>query len=267
MSSLLVKEVNFKDINMTACKTVEGNVFVGIRSVCDSLGIAYNGQMERINRDDILPEGVRKIRIPTSGGEQEINMLDIEYLPFFLTGIKSSMCREEVRPKLLEFKLKAKDVLAEAFLNKPTCMEDIWIAQIQEMKNMRLQLQQTKQKVIEADNKANEAKEEIQVIRDVITINPKAEWRKETNRVLNAIGRKIGDYKLPKDEAYNALKEIGHCRPTVLVNNLKKRARANGMAPSKVEKLNILDVLENEPRLKEIYINIVGKMAIKNNIS
>jgi hypothetical protein len=41
---------------------------------------------------------------------------------------------------------------------------------------------------------------------------------------------------------------------------------ANGMAPSRVEKLNILDVLENEPRLKEIYISIVKEMAIKNGV-
>jgi hypothetical protein len=115
LNNLIKKQVNFQNVNMTACKTNE-KVFVGIRSICDGLGIVYNGQMERINRDDVLPEGVRKIRIPTSSGEQETNMLDIEYLPFFLVGIKSSMCKEEIRPRLKEFKLKAKDVLAEAFI-------------------------------------------------------------------------------------------------------------------------------------------------------
>lgn len=143
---------------------------------------------------------------------------------------------------------------------KPVCIEDVLIQSLQEMKEVKYQLAAVK--------KGNEeVKEEVQAIRDVITINPKAEWRKETNRVLNSIGKKIGDYKAVKDEVYNALKEVGHCRPTILVNNLKKRATDNGMAPSKVEKLNLLDVLENEPRLKEIYINIVRQMAIKNNIS
>ncbi|WP_142415440.1 ORF6N domain-containing protein [Hathewaya massiliensis] len=143
---------------------------------------------------------------------------------------------------------------------EPTCIEDVLIQSLKEMKEVKYQLAAVK--------KGNEeVKEEVQAIRDVITINPKAEWRKETNRVLNSIGKKIGDYKEVKDEVYNALKEVGHCRPTILVNNLKKRATDNGMAPSKVEKLNLLDVLENEPRLKEIYINIVRQMAIKNNIS
>ncbi|WP_190972154.1 ORF6C domain-containing protein [Clostridium sp. HV4-5-A1G] len=145
MSNLITKQVNFQNVNMTACKTNE-KVFVGIRSICDGLGIAYNGQMERINRDDVLPEGVRKIRIPTSSGDQETNMLDIEYLPFFLIGIKSSMCKEEIRPKLKEFKLKAKDVLAAAFIKK----------QLSPMEQLRLQYQvieSHEEKINELDTK------------------------------------------------------------------------------------------------------------------
>lgn len=111
-----------------------------------------------------------------------------------------------------------------------------------------------------------ETKEEVQAIKDIIVLNPKAAWRRECNRILNVIGMKLNNYRVPKEEVYQALKERGNCRPNVLVNNLKKRARANGMAPSKVEKLNILDVLENEPRLKEIYVAIVKDMAIKNNV-
>jgi hypothetical protein len=114
----LVKQVNFQDVNMTACKT-EDKIFVGIKSICEGLGVDTNAQTQRINRDDVLPEGVCKIHIPTASGVQETNMLNIEYLPFFLIGIKSSMCTEEVRPRLKEFKLKAKDVLAQAFVNRP----------------------------------------------------------------------------------------------------------------------------------------------------
>jgi anti-repressor protein len=142
---------------------------------------------------------------------------------------------------------------------KPTCIEDVLIQSLQEMKDMRLQIE-------EAKKQTSEVKEEVRDIRNVITLNPQAAWRRECNRILNAIGRELGDYKTPKDQVYEALKNRGKCRPNVLVLNLKKRAAANGMAPSRVEKLNILDVLENEPRLKEIYISIVKEMAIKNGV-
>lgn len=124
--------------------------------------------------------------------------------------------------------------------------------------------QQLEQQQIKAE--IQETKEEIQGIRDIIEINPTAAWRKEVNRVLNAIGKKINNYNLPKQESYNALKDRAKCRPNVLIENLKKRAANNGMAPSKVAQLNMLDVLENDPRLREIYVAIVKDMAIKNEV-
>jgi prophage antirepressor-like protein len=111
-----------------------------------------------------------------------------------------------------------------------------------------------------------ETKQEVQAIRDTIVINPKAEWRKECGKILRAIGMQIGDYRKPNEEAYKALEERGHCRPSVLLSNLQNRASRNGMAPSKICNLNLLDVLENEPRLKEIYISIVKEMAIKYKV-
>lgn len=131
--------------------------------------------------------------------------------------------------------------------------------QLQLLINMELEQRKLQQAV-------QETKEEIAAVREIITINPKAEWRKQTNTILNKIGKALGNYKSPKDEAYNALKERGKCRPDILVTNLKQRALMNGMAKSKVDELNILDVLENELRLKEIYITIVKEMAIKHGV-
>lgn len=119
----------------------------------------------------------------------------------------------------------------------------------------------------ELESAITETKEEVQALRDTIIINPKAEWRTETNSILNAIGRKLDNYSTARNEVYEALKARANCRPNVLVNNLKKRALEGGMSPSKVDKLNILDVLENEPRLREIYITIVKEMAIKYGVS
>lgn len=132
--------------------------------------------------------------------------------------------------------------------------------QLQFLINMEL-----KQKQLEAT--IEETKQEVQAIRDTIVIDHKAEWRKECIRVLRAIGTQIDDYRKPNDEAYKALEERGHCRPSVLVTNLKSRALLNGLSKSKVETLGMLDVLENEPRLREIYIAIVKEMAIKNKVA
>ena len=111
----IVKTVNCSGINMIACQS-NNEILVGIKSVCDGLGIDYSSQLQRINRDEVVSQGVVKITIPSEGGEQKTNMLIISFLPFFLTGIKSKMVRPEIQDKIIEFKLKAKDVLAQAFL-------------------------------------------------------------------------------------------------------------------------------------------------------
>jgi hypothetical protein len=116
------------------------------------------------------------------------------------------------------------------------------------------------------EEKINKTEKEISTVKEIIAINPKAEWRKRTNKILNAIGDRINDYEKPKTDAYEALKVRENCRPNILINNLRQRALINGMPKSKVDNLNMLDVLENEPRLKEIYITIVKEMAIKNSI-
>ncbi len=111
-----------------------------------------------------------------------------------------------------------------------------------------------------------ETKEEVQAIRDVITINPKEQWRKQTNSILNSVGYKTGEYNKIKEKAYATLEERGKCKLKTRLDNLKGRALRQGMAPSKADKLNYLDVIANDIRLKEIYISIVKEIAIKNGI-
>lgn len=117
MEGLIVREVDFKDIIMSAVKTDKG-VFVALKPLCKELGIDANAQMQRIARDEVLVEGICKINVPTNGGEQEMNFLDINMLPMWLVGISTSQVREEVRECIKEFRIKARDILAQAFIEE-----------------------------------------------------------------------------------------------------------------------------------------------------
>lgn len=138
--------------------------------------------------------------------------------------------------------------------------------ELQLMNALVAQMNQEALSRLRLENEVKETKAEIQAMRDAIVINPKAEWRKTTNQLLSKIGNKVNDYSAPRTEVYEALKNRANCRPDVLIGNLKKRALDNGMQPSKVKDLNILDVLENDTRLREIYISIVKEMAIKKGV-
>ena len=139
---------------------------------------------------------------------------------------------------------------------KPNCIEDILIASLKEMKEVKYRLQEVAIKQIET-------KEEIQGIRDIVKIKPRDTWRKDSNTVLRKICSRMNDYKTPKEEAYKALEQRAGCNLKTRLNNLRGRAFENCWGQSKINNLNYLDVIEDDKKLIEIYIAIVKEMAIK----
>ncbi|SQB33966.1 ORF6N domain-containing protein [Clostridium cochlearium] len=143
--------------------------------------------------------------------------------------------------------------------NKPTCIEDVLIQSLQEMKDVKQQLNQVNHKVLET-------KEELKTVREVIEIRPSNSWRGETNRLMTKICFKLKDYKKPKEEAYKALEERAGCDLKIRLKNMKARQALQGVSKSKIDELNYLDVIAQDKKLIEIYTTIVGQMAIRNGI-
>lgn len=180
-----VKEVNFENVSMIACKTPEDKILVGIRSVCDGLGVDNSSQFKRIQRDEVLSTCVVKMTIELSGQNRELSFLEVEALPLFLTGITSSICKESVRPKLKEFKLKAKDVLAQAFI-KPLSKE------LQAIFMLDSKQQELESKITKVEDELMDVKENS----PLYTIECK-----ELQSLVKKIGTKVlGGYRSP---AYN----------------------------------------------------------------
>ncbi|MGW7931525.1 Rha family transcriptional regulator [Staphylococcus xylosus] len=111
-------------------------------------------------------------------------------------------------------------------------------------------------------------KREIKGIREVITIDFN-NWRNETNRILNAIANKLNipdGHHTVRKQAYKALEQKGHCKLNIRLENKKKKMAQNGANKSRINKLSKLDVINDEPRLIEIYISIIKNMAIKHSV-
>lgn len=82
----------------------EGVPFVAIKPISDGLGLKWSGQHDRLNRDPILAEGIRVMRMPSPGGEQETVALRLDLLQGWLFGIEVSRVKPEVRPRVLDYK-------------------------------------------------------------------------------------------------------------------------------------------------------------------
>lgn len=143
---------------------------------------------------------------------------------------------------------------------KPTCIEDVLIQSLQEMKEVKQQLNQVNNKVLQT-------KEEVQAIREVVEIVPSNSWRGETNRLMTKICFKLKNYQKPKEEVYKALNERAKVNLKRRLENMRTRLALGGASKSKIDNLNYLDVIAEDKKLIEIYTAIVKEMAIKHGIN
>ncbi|MDY4949001.1 MAG: ORF6N domain-containing protein [Clostridium cadaveris] len=153
--------------------------------------------------------------------------------------------------------------------SKPTCIEDLIIMQAQSLKDMREQVNQANYHALEAKAEAEKSREEIQAMRDAITLDSNG-WRKETTAIINKIATKLGGFSevnLLKREIYKLL----DTRLGVDVNRRllekKKRMALEGVCKSKIDKVNVLDVIAEDKKLIDGYVNIIRQYALKHNVA
>lgn len=123
MDGLAVKDVEFNGAILRAAQ-VENVIWVGVKWICDGLGLSEDrGKYERkkIQKDLVLNKGVRFYPLGTDNANSDVLCLILDFLPLWLAkiNITPTMKREnpELVDRLIEYQLKAKDVLAEAFLS------------------------------------------------------------------------------------------------------------------------------------------------------
>lgn len=124
MSNLITKDVIFgEDILMATQNKSNSKIFVYVKQICSKIGLSRgqtNGEIAKIQSDLILNRGCTKFRAGVFDPNNETIALDLEFLPLWLAKIsitpKMIENKPEIVSKLVDYQLKAKDVLAKAFL-------------------------------------------------------------------------------------------------------------------------------------------------------
>ncbi|MDN6849463.1 MAG: Rha family transcriptional regulator [Staphylococcus equorum] len=114
----------------------------------------------------------------------------------------------------------------------------------------------------------NRIETEVTGIRNIVGMETK-NWRNDTNKVLGAIAQHLGGgekHKTIRMEAYKLLEEKGRCKLEQRMNNRKAKMLSKGATKTQINKLSKLDVINDEPRLIEIYISVIKSMAIKYGV-
>lgn len=125
-NNVVVKEVSFLGDKLLVVKDEETNkVYTGVGYICKGIGLSQgqiNNEVNKVKNDVLLSKGSRNLVTPTKGGNQEVLAIDIDYLPIWLAKISITPKMKEKQPELVErlinYQLKAKDVLASVFVHK-----------------------------------------------------------------------------------------------------------------------------------------------------
>lgn len=102
-------------------------------------------------------------------------------------------------------------------------------------------------------------------IKELVALNP-IQWRNDTAELINKMALIAGGYehiRAIRQESYKLLDERFGVSLNIRLANKRKTLALNGVCKSKIDKVNPLDVIEDDKKLIEGYIAIIKEMAIK----
>ena len=241
-----------------------------------SINKLINNNITRFNNDDLINLCSENFKVParnlgfiTSNAQKQCYLLSQRgYTKLVAMMDNSNDKKWEVMNNLIDeyFTLRAKEKSGQANNFKTT--EEFLIYQLQEQLKVKKELQ-------EQGAKLNEVNQEVTRMKDCMLsdIN-KDNWRDECRKVLFKTACRMArvDDELDRDDylstlhesAWKLLKERMHCNVNARLKHIKGRMLANGATKTQVSKLNRLDVLEQDDKLKSAYIGIVQEIAMKH---
>lgn len=119
-----VTTVTFLGTSLLAARDMDGQIWVGVRWMCDGIGLTEgqrNNQIRRIQKDKVLAQGAKFFRLPTSGGPQPVLCLKLDFTTLWLASVKITPGMQKEQPaaasRLVEYQLKMRDAVAAAMLD------------------------------------------------------------------------------------------------------------------------------------------------------
>lgn len=225
MSDLMVKPVDVLGDTIMAAQDGEGTIWVGVRWMCQGMGMSdgqYKRQIKNIQKDLLLKNSGSNLNLNKGSGERDVFCLKLDYLPIWLAKISITPTIQKDHPeladKLLEYQLKAKDILAEAFMPKQNDFPRTTQAQIQLLAQGNVELNQ----------RVDDVEIRIKDLENTMTLDHGQQYflEKTVNKtVMSALGGKES----------NAYKQIGRKVFAECNGNLKAyfKVNARGNVPRK----------------------------------
>lgn len=260
MNDLVVKNVDLFGDTIVAAKDKDGVIWAGVKWFCDGLGLSEGqGKSERrkIQEDVVLIQGTEFHPLGTGNANKDVLCLKLDFIPLWLAKISITPSMKENNPelveKLIKYQLKAKDVLAAAFI--PTYRKKSAIEELQELQGRAIlevnaKVEDVESRVFKLENNMTITHEQIQIIKNRVNA-----------RIVNDV---IGGYE---SNAYNDI----HLRSKVYsrfnkdyCDYFRINARANTLALKFDEALRYIDMWGPDTNMKLMIQNANAQMKIED---
>lgn len=224
---------------------IKGNPWFGATKAAVALG--YSNPRKAII-DHCKAKGVTIRDSLTDGGKQAIKFID-----------EGNLYRLIVRSKLPE---------AERF---ESWVFDEVLPQIRKTGSYSVQPKSQAELLVmyanhflEMEQRVNRVEESVDTIKQTI-IDRDEDWRSWVKKAFNSavMHSTEKDFQSIRSESYELLERRGHCDLKARLRNLRNRLEDEGATKSKINSVNRMDVIEADPRLKEIYTSIVKELSIR----
>ena len=137
---------------------------VPIRPICEALGVDFEGQRQRISRDEILSSVAFMTKATGADGKQyEMSCLPLKFVFGWLFTIDTSRVNEEARESVVNYKLKCYEVLYNYFVEYSEFVE----ARAKAMDRQLEIYQDLQRKFNEARFSMDEAKKKLNAAREI----------------------------------------------------------------------------------------------------
>lgn len=134
---------------------------------------------------------------------------------------------------------------------------------LDQMANTERRAKEAERKALEAKEMASKAVETTEHIKEAV--QPIFDnWRDNINSKFNRIQKHSRkNFNVLRNEMYSVLENRAGCDLNTRLRNLKGRMLEKGYKKSEIDKLNRMDVIEQDKKLREIFAKIISEYEIK----
>lgn len=121
---------------------------------------------------------------------------------------------------------------------------------------------ETERRIAQLESGLNEAAQTLQTVKETF-LQRDEDWRKQINGMMNGASYRAGKgYRELRNESYTILEQRARCDLNARLRNLTKRLEESGATKTQIREANKMDVIENDPKLKEIYSTVVRELSL-----